>query len=315
VDKFATFKAVLSSGCLVTRHHDIADHTGFITRYGAVEPVLIFEQSELVCWIRMEGEIAIWRYGNMLTGTLSTPRSLGNPLADDSSAVLDAIDAAWSEVEPEWPPEGTDGEPERFVASVEAGLTPARWSMAIDAEPEEGAVHAQETVKVPGSYRSPPPLPAPASPPLPADSPYATEYNPYRHDRKRYPAAPGYSEQQLDGRILETVHPGAVPAVVGGVALFLAVMPMPYEFYILLHWVVPAMAIWMGTLASRHKMTKLFITFALVAVLYNPIFPFEFHRGLWTVFNFSGAALFGVAGGNYLLASKPALKMVRTELV
>jgi hypothetical protein len=143
-------------------------------------------------------------------------------------------------------------------------------------------------------------------PPASSESPYETEFNPFRHDSIWKPAAPGFTEQQLDGRILETVHPAAVPAWVGAIALFLAILSMPYEFYVLLRLVVPAMAIWVCTIAGGQKKTGCVVVFTLAAFLWNPLMPIELPRGAWAFPDIVGAILFGVAAAQ-MPASKPSL--------
>ncbi|MDQ1053068.1 hypothetical protein QE394_000996 [Arthrobacter sp. SORGH_AS 212] len=139
------------------------------------------------------------------------------------------------------------------------------------------------------------------------NSPYETEFNPYRHDSIRRPAAPRITEQQLDGRILETVYPAAAPAAIGAIALVLAILPMPYEFYVLLRVAVPAMAIWICTIAGGQKKTGWVVSLALAAVLWNPIIPVEMPRNAWAFLDILGAAVFSLAGYN-MPASQPALR-------
>lgn len=150
--------------------------------------------------------------------------------------------------------------------------------------------------------------PAPDRPSTQTPGPlYETEFSPYVHSTARHPAAPGYTERHLDGRILETVHPAVMPASIGGAALVLAILQMPYEFYVLLRWVVPAMAIWICTIASGQKRTGWVVVFTLVAVLWNPLIPFEMPRSAWVLPDIIGAILFARAAAN-LPASKPSLR-------
>jgi hypothetical protein len=247
VDKNDALRALLSSPAVTMMHHDLDSRLSTIRIKGKAEPVLFFIQSELVGWVRIEGINAIWRYGSMRTGGSSLPRRLGDPFQNHSRALTDAVDAAWREIRPEWPAVGSkDGEEEVFAASIEAGQRPESWSKAIVAQESMVSGFGEETTAI----SSPP---AAESVARDAGSPFETEFSPYRHDRVRHPAAPGVVESQLDGRILETVHPTAAPAVIGAIALFLATLPMPYEFYVLLHVVVPAMAIWICSIASGQK--------------------------------------------------------------
>jgi hypothetical protein len=73
VDKVATLKALSSSPTIGLLHHDVISRVAFIPFRGSTEPVLIFEQFELVGWLRLEGKNVIWRYGSMLTWGRSCP--------------------------------------------------------------------------------------------------------------------------------------------------------------------------------------------------------------------------------------------------
>lgn len=237
----------------------------------------------------------------MLTGGSSAPQPLGN-LNDDGRSLANAVDKAFDEIGPTWPPMGGDaGEPGRFVAAIEAGRRPPLWSQA-------PVVSLQQFVQ-------PVPPTAAAGQPGPqalADLPYETEFSSYRHDRIRHPASLGITEEQLGGRITETVHPAAAPAAIGAITLFLAILPMPYEFYVLLRVAVPAMAIWICTIASGQKKTGWIVVFVLAAVLWNPLVPFKMPRTAWVLPNLVGAALFAAAGYT-MPASKPALRKQSRE--
>lgn len=292
MDKIAALTALKKSPHVMVMHHDIEVDLSTITVRGVREPVLFIGQSELIGWIRMEGTNAVWRYGSLLTGGSSQPHSLGDPSQDGGLEAARAVDAAWSEIKPEWPPVGcADGEPERFAACIEAGELPAQWSKAI--MPQEPTTASQQ----------PPAQGAGTG----SDSPFATDFNPYRHDQTRHPAASGLTEQQLDGRILESVYPAAAPAAIGAIALFLAILEMPYEFYVLLRVAVPAMAIWICTIASGQKKTGWIGVFAMAAVLWNPLIPIEMPRSAWVLPDLVGAALFAAAGYT-MPASKPATR-------
>lgn len=292
MDKSSILRALLASPFITGLDEEITMRISVLNLHNSAEPALIFCQSHAVGWIRIDGDNAIWRYGNMLTGESSLSRSLGHPLQDGGRVVARAFEEAWEELNPDWSPPPPKGrEPEYFAARIENGQF-----NSMPPRPAPNVVSA--------APKSQPSLPLPGAP---TDSPYETEFNPYRHDRTRYPAAPGFRDQQLDGRILETVQPAVAPAVIGGVALFVAVLPMPYEFYVLLRWIVPAMAIWMCTIANGHKRTSWVIVFALIAILWNPLIPVEMPRGFWALPDLIGAALFAVAGVG-LKASKPALR-------
>lgn len=131
------------------------------------------------------------------------------------------------------------------------------------------------------------------------------EFSPYLPSTDRYPAALGFTEKQLDGVPLITVHPAAVPAVIGAVFLLLPAMGAEYEFYGVMRWAVTAMAIWMSVVASTLKRTPWAAVFVAIAFLFNPLIPVYATREFWTPFDYLGFVLFWV-GGVKLRASKPA---------
>ncbi|MCO4253604.1 DUF6804 family protein [Pseudarthrobacter raffinosi] len=128
--------------------------------------------------------------------------------------------------------------------------------------------------------------------------------NPYEYSSDRFPAAPGLTEEQLNGVPLVTVHPAAWPAAVGAVFLMLATVGAQYEFYIVMRWVVTAMAIWMSVVAGSLNRTVWVVVFILIALLFNPFIPLYATREFWVPFDTAGFVLFWVAGVK-LRASKP----------
>ncbi|MET3934857.1 DUF6804 family protein [Arthrobacter sp. OAP107] len=132
-------------------------------------------------------------------------------------------------------------------------------------------------------------------------------YDPTQYSTDRWPAAPGFTEEELNGVPLITVHPAAVPAAIGAVFLMLAVAGgAQYEFYVVLRWAVTAMAIWMSVVASALKRTPWVVVFVAIALLFNPLIPVYATRSFWAPFDLAGFVLFWVAGVK-LRASKPAL--------
>jgi hypothetical protein len=156
--------------------------------------------------------------------------------------------------------------------------------------------------------QAPPDTPASRPQPVPATEPAsksAVEFRPYLHSTDRYPAAPGFIEQQLDDVPLITVHPAAVPAAIGAAFMLLAAMGAQYEFYVVVRWAVTAMAIWMSVVASSLKRTPWVVLFTGIAILFNPLIPVYATREFWAPIDYAGFVLFWVAGVK-LRASKPA---------
>lgn len=125
------------------------------------------------------------------------------------------------------------------------------------------------------------------------------------HGLERHPAASGFTESDLDDVRLVTVNPAAVPAVIGAFFMFLAVIGGPYEMFVLVRFVVTAMAIWTAVVAGGLKRTTWTIVFVLTAILFNPLIPVHATREFWAPIDLAGVVLFIVAGMK-LLASKPA---------
>jgi hypothetical protein len=131
------------------------------------------------------------------------------------------------------------------------------------------------------------------------------EFSPYLHTRERYPAARGFSEQQLDDVPLITVYPAIIPSVIGAFFLLVGFLGASYEFYVVLRWAVTSMAIWMCTIASGQKRTVWVVAFTGMALLFNPFIPISMTREFWVVPDIIGGVLFATAGGK-LRASRPA---------
>lgn len=288
VDRTGQLTAFVSTTRFKFIHDDVESSIARIDVNGLSQPVLVLSYSDFVGWVRFEGGNAVWRYGSLRTGRASMPQLVGDLNRDEGAVVVDAISYAIREVGPEWPPVGTaDCEPEEFIQNVESNRTPRPWSKAIA---EIGTAIPRKEVTAP----------APAPPPTPH-----VEFNPYLHTRERHPAAPGVTEDQLNDVPLVTVHPATVPAVIGALFLFLAILGGPYELFVVMRWAVTSMAIWMAIVAGGQKRTPWVVVFAAIALLFNPIIPFYATREFWVPIDFAGLVFFWAAGVN-LRASKPA---------
>lgn len=66
----------------------------------------------------------------------------------------------------------------------------------------------------------------------------------------------------------------------------------PYGYYVFLRVVVCFGAVVFAALSSGHKRDNLWLLFAIIGVLYNPIIPFHLSRGIWLLFNAATIAAF-----------------------
>lgn len=83
--------------------------------------------------------------------------------------------------------------------------------------------------------------------------------------------------------------------IVASVCLLLALLPMPYGYYQLLRLIVCGVSIWAAISTYKTNQT-LTILYALVALLYNPVFIIHFDRSTWAIINVLTVLFFGYAG-------------------
>lgn len=84
--------------------------------------------------------------------------------------------------------------------------------------------------------------------------------------------------------------------IASGVILLLAIIPTwPYEYYILLRWVIFASSILVAYSFYKSKLTGWALVFGAIAYLFNPIFPIFLSRQMWTPIDLISAVLFFIA--------------------
>lgn len=103
---------------------------------------------------------------------------------------------------------------------------------------------------------------------------------------------------------------------VPGILLLIALLPLPYSYYRFLRWAVflpswyfvisqswqiftyPAFRL---SQTQRTHGKKIILAFAVVMVLFNPIFPFHLSRGTWMVLDFLAALVMLYGGMTYFI--------------
>ncbi len=87
-------------------------------------------------------------------------------------------------------------------------------------------------------------------------------------------------------------RPHFVPGVIAAVMLFATVGKWPYDYYLVLRWVVCAAAVFVAYQGWTFRKPWASWLFGTVAVLFNPILPVHFQRATWQVIDLAAAAAF-----------------------
>ena len=82
------------------------------------------------------------------------------------------------------------------------------------------------------------------------------------------------------------------------VLLLIALLPLPYFYYQLLRIVViVAAAIYAYKFYKDNQMAKV-ITFGIIALIWNPIFPIYMDKSAWMILDIVGAVVFYFGGSD-----------------
>jgi hypothetical protein len=84
------------------------------------------------------------------------------------------------------------------------------------------------------------------------------------------------------------------PSLLAAAMLFAAVARWPYGYYQLLRWVVCGAGIYTSVIIYQSKASLRWATWLLVAlaILFNPLVPFDLARETWRFANLAGGVLF-----------------------
>lgn len=81
--------------------------------------------------------------------------------------------------------------------------------------------------------------------------------------------------------------------IASGVSLLLAIIPAwPYDYYILLRWMIFTSSIIVAYNFYSFKLPAWTLVFGALAFLFNPLFPVYLSRQTWTPIDLIGAVLF-----------------------
>ena len=82
------------------------------------------------------------------------------------------------------------------------------------------------------------------------------------------------------------------------VLLLIALLPLPYFYYQLLRIVVIVVAaIYAYKFYKDNQMAKV-ITFGIIALIWNPIFPIYMDKSVWMILDIVGAVVFYFGGSD-----------------
>lgn len=276
-----------------------------LTIDGTQQPVLIFYRSEFIGWVRYSTGKTIWRHGNMSTGKVSKGIHFNDSCDDDGVFFLQMVSESIRHADYKWPDwYSEEGEVAEFVEAIENRLHAKQLSKTSNEKP--AAENALTAVLPP---KRPAPAPVKTSTPkvqsMPEDAPVLPPFNPSLHSLQRHPAAPGFTEAQLEGVRLVDVHPAVIPAVIGALVMFMSFVGGNPDVFVLVRWAGTAMAVWMAVVAGQQHRTPWVVLFVAMAILFNPIIPIYSTREFWQPVDFVSVILFWVAGVR-LRASKPA---------
>ena len=82
------------------------------------------------------------------------------------------------------------------------------------------------------------------------------------------------------------------------VLLLLAVLPLPYFYYQLLRIVVTLAAAANAYIFFEDKQMARVLAFGIIALIWNPIFPFYMDKSVWMISDIIGAGVFFFGGSD-----------------
>jgi len=90
-------------------------------------------------------------------------------------------------------------------------------------------------------------------------------------------------------------RPHAVPAAIAAALLLVAVLELPYGFYTFLRLGVTAAAVYVAYSAYEWGKTWALWSFAVVALLFNPLVPVHLSKSAWMPIDLATSACFFVS--------------------
>lgn len=90
----------------------------------------------------------------------------------------------------------------------------------------------------------------------------------------------------------EIINNKNIVSKVSAAMLLIAILPLPYGYYMLLRWLVSLSAIFLAWVANELGKKYWLSLMAIIALLFNPLIPIHLSKGTWTVIDLIVAILF-----------------------
>ena len=94
------------------------------------------------------------------------------------------------------------------------------------------------------------------------------------------------------------------PAIISIIMLLLALLPLPYGYFVLLRIVVCLSALYFAWYSYEINKPAWMWGMGFIALVFNPIIPLHFGREIWVVIDIIGAIIFGI----YLIKTSKRVK-------
>lgn len=81
--------------------------------------------------------------------------------------------------------------------------------------------------------------------------------------------------------------------------LFLGIFELPYDYYVLLRWIVGCSAFIVSYKYFSTKLTKLGLTYLLIGLLFNPLFPVYLSKSTWVPLDLISGLIFALSANKF----------------
>lgn len=86
-----------------------------------------------------------------------------------------------------------------------------------------------------------------------------------------------------------------IPKTLAILMLTVATFPLPYDYYILLRWVVCGTSLYLAYYYHVCKKTNMVWIFGLMALFFNPLFPLHLLKSTWVIIDIIAAWIFFIS--------------------